>query len=275
MKKLLLRVTVFILGCFFFSSCGEDLNIEGIPVDENAVSFYVDASGVVSFNEGTINQGILVSRNYVNDNIVTVNYSIEELGAVQGVDYVFQSAQGVATIPSGQASTPILFNFPDNEIGGEVRQFRLTITQVEGGFVGDESPGRVTSVIINIIDDDCDFPIPTSYTGSVFAFGATGPSFDVEFVAENCDDLGFDIATAWGPEFVAWATGSSQYSGQFLYAATVNYDPATHAVEVVGADAWATGGTGSYDPATGQISYTLTQDLFTTDFTVDVVLTPN
>ena len=53
---------------------------------------------------------------------------------------------------------------------------------------------------------------------------------------------------------------------------TINDD---YTVDFIGNDAWATGGSGNYSPCTQVFDITLTQGLFTTSFTTQVVMSPN
>ncbi len=114
--------------------------------------------------------------------------------------------------------------------------------------------------------------VDTSYSGVSDVLGTTIP-FTATLTA-GATPNSYVIDTAWGPNLVAALTGDATLEGAFVYSGTliINDDDS---VEVIGDDAWATGGTGFYNACSNEIFYTLTQDLFTNNFTVNVVLTPD
>lgn len=116
--------------------------------------------------------------------------------------------------------------------------------------------------------------VDTTYTSSITALGATRPSHTATLTPISGNSYAID--SAWGPNFVAALTGNPAYQGQFLYAGTLTIN-SDFTVTIVASPTspWATGGTGTYNPCTNVISYTLTQALFTNPFTASVVLTPN
>lgn len=118
--------------------------------------------------------------------------------------------------------------------------------------------------------------IDTTYTANPFAFGAFSPVYTATLTPTGTPNE-YSIDSAWGPNWVAWATGNGGYSGLFIYPGTLIIGD-DYSVTIIGAasdDWYATGGSGSYDPCTNEISYTLTQALFGSPFTVDVTLVPD
>ena len=114
----------------------------------------------------------------------------------------------------------------------------------------------------------------TSYDVDVFAFDDQAPSHSVTLVPVAGTDNQWTVTSSWGPDFVAWATGDPSYSGAFLYSGTIVLND-DYTVDFIGNDAWATGGSGNYSPCTQVFDITLTQGLFTTSFTTQVVMSPN
>ncbi|MFD2891665.1 hypothetical protein ACFS5J_06525 [Flavobacterium chuncheonense] len=147
---------------------------------------------------------------------------------------------------------------------------KLKLTQIDGGSILQDDNIYTVELFRSCLIEN----FPNSFTGFPFAFGESAPSFQVNFIPVSGLENTFTIASAWGPNFVAWATGDSSYAGQFPYAGTliINCD---NTVEVIGADSWATGGTGSYDAVSGQIVVELTQALFSSPFTVVTTFVPN
>lgn len=60
---------------------------------------------------------------------------------------------------------------------------------------------------------------------------------------------------------------------QYLYPATLILN-SNGSVNVIGGAAYATGGTGFYDPCSDTFGYNLTQGVFNGNFTVDISLSP-
>ena len=119
--------------------------------------------------------------------------------------------------------------------------------------------------------------VDSTYTSTVTALGSQTPSHTATLTPVPGTTNQYSIDSAWGPNFVATLTGNPTYQGQFLYAGTLTIN-SDFSVTIVGVptSTWATGGTGTYDPCTNLISYTLTQTLFTGNaFTTSVVLTPD
>ena len=118
--------------------------------------------------------------------------------------------------------------------------------------------------------------VDTTYTSSVTALGSPAPSHTATLTPVSGVPNQYTIDSAWGPNLVATLTGNPAFAGQYLYAGTLTIN-SDYSVTITGAStsAWATGGTGEYDPCTNVISYELTQALFTNAFTVQVVLTPD
>jgi len=126
------------------------------------------------------------------------------------------------------------------------------------------------SITTNTID------ISGTYTGSPFAFGEDAPQFTAIVTLIDGTTNQFTIDTGWGPNFVMWATGNPAYEGAFAYSGiiTLNTD---NSITFVGDDGWsAIGGSGEFNNSCiNEFSYTLEQELFSSTFTVDVVLRQN
>jgi len=114
--------------------------------------------------------------------------------------------------------------------------------------------------------------VDSTYTGMASQGGVDvlGFTSTLTLVSGNT----YTVDTAWGTNYVG-ALAGSDFDGQFVYTATLTIN-ADYSVTVTGDDAWATGSTsGTYDPCTNEISYSLTQALFSDPFVTDVVLTPD
>ena len=115
--------------------------------------------------------------------------------------------------------------------------------------------------------------VDTTYSGASY-IGTSLVSENTHTFTPTGNPNEYAVDSCWGSSFVADATGNPAYQGQFIYSGTLTIN-SDLSVTVVGNSAYATGGTGSYNPCTGEITYTLTQALFSNPFTVNVILTPD
>jgi hypothetical protein len=113
----------------------------------------------------------------------------------------------------------------------------------------------------------------TSYVATVFAFDEEAPSYNVTLTPVPGTTNQWTVTTGWGTTFVSWATGNSGYDGLYVYSGTITLN-SDFTIDFDGDSSWATGGTGEFSPCTQVFTYTLSQALFTSPFTTDVVLTP-
>jgi hypothetical protein len=111
------------------------------------------------------------------------------------------------------------------------------------------------------------------YDVDVTAFNSNAPSHVQQFRAVSGQENTFDIDSSWGPTFVGWATGSSSNNNQYLYKGRIKIN-CDNTVTFTGTDSWATGGTGTFNPTTKELSIVVGQTLFTTAFTATCFFTP-
>lgn len=145
----------------------------------------------------------------------------------------------------------------------------LTSVDVNGVTVGvdDES---ITSYRVST---PCAINVSSDYNIDVTALGGTAPSHAVALTPVAGTNNQFNVTSTWGPNFVGWATGNPGFNGQFPYPGTIVInDDLTVTVISTSADI-SSGGSGTYDSCNDVFLITMGQDLFTTDFTVDLVMT--
>ncbi|MGJ8594207.1 MAG: hypothetical protein ACSHXF_16780 [Aquaticitalea sp.] len=178
------------------------------------------------------------------------------------------------TIPAGETTGNIVFDVVQSE-GSYMLEFTLLSTTNVGFQIGlsDGTKQTTHSLFIN-----CTQNVGTTYSGTVTIedLGLTSTNnaaYNFTATLTQTSATGYSIDTAWGPSFVALLAGQPGLAGQYLYPGTITV-AGSGAVTVVGIDAYATGGTGSYDPCDDVFTYSLTQGLFNGDFSVDVVLSP-
>ena len=191
--------------------------------------------------------------------------------AVLGVDYDFVSGT-VGSFESGNilSSISIVADFENSTIDGKT--VVLNLISNDPSLSVAEAFSQYT---INLIQF-CPFNglNTTSYTAYPNAFDADAPSYTVNLVPVGDSTTEYSIETGWGVNFVGWATANPAYDGLYVYSGTITINEDFTTI-FNGDDAWATGGTGLFSPCTQEFSYTLSQGLFDSPFTVDVVLIPN
>jgi hypothetical protein len=208
---------------------------------------------------------------------------------VSGLDVSYTITDVVGTSAGKISFTPKVTYASGTNMGGEVVltvtaptlaqsiEFDVTLTatsrsNVQVGLGNNEKPVKKRIKI-------CSLGIASSYVGASTALLATPSTFTpwspiiTPVVGEPNK---FNFNTCWGLGFVqsiANAPAGFNYPG----VVTIN---ANNTVTVVGINAATSpnrypGGTGTFDPCTKVITYTLNQGLFSNPFQVRVVLTPN
>lgn len=115
--------------------------------------------------------------------------------------------------------------------------------------------------------------VTPSYSGITSFQGSPTENFTANLTPiEGMPDT-FELDTAWGQGLVGTLTGDSSLEAPYDGLLIINTDGS---VTIEGNATYATGGTGSFNPCDGTITYTLTQAFFANqDLTFDVVLTQN
>lgn len=251
-----------------FSACESD---DEIDTPSYAGSTWLQFQNeAISTNEATpINIPVLLAS-AENTSGVTVNFTVTS----DTPDRFNITQNGSVTIPAGEFSANIeLIPVDDSMVNGDAL-VTLTIsnTDISAGLGGQGV--RFNSINITVIDNDC-IPMPVAnYTASVRAFNDDAPSYTAMLTPVAGTTNQYAIDSAWGPNFVGWATGDPSFDGAFIYPAIIEINTDL-TINVIGTVGYGTGGTGTYDSCGDVFNYTLTQALFTTDFTVDVTLTAN
>jgi hypothetical protein len=250
------------------TSCEEDLVI----FDEGDGFVQVDKSSASTSEDGDAMSTSVNLGASSNESGVTVNFDVT-IESGDASRFTITPSNGVLEIPAGEFSADIVVTPIDNlEADGNV-VIRVDLSESNSLPVGVAGAGlESTGTTFTITDNDCPTEIAEDYRVNVFAFGSEAPAHTVELVPVAGTSNQWTVATSWGPEFVAWATNNPIYSGAFLYSGTIVLNE-NFTVDFIGDDAWATGGSGSYSACDDQFSITLTQALFTSAFTVDIVMT--
>lgn len=270
MKKVIILLCFISIG--FFNSC---------TTNDNSDKFGGDyESGWVQFVNGTaVNVLFAPNATYkipiklnapVNTSGLSVNYTITD---------VVGTTNGVISF------TPTITYAPNTNTGGEVVlnviaesltqniEFDITLTatsrpNVQVGLGNNEKPIKKRVKI-------CTSAIATNYVGSSTRVGGstyTPWSPIITPVAGEPNKYQFD--TCWGLGFVQFLSPTAPAGFNYPGFVTINAD---NTVTVVGINSPTSpnrypGGSGTFDPCTKEIRYTLNQGLFTNPFQVAVVL---
>lgn len=250
------------------TSCEPDTGDESYMVDRDTiVSFTAGSSTLFTTAEGENTFTLTVAVSQRSSSPMEIALEVDSASeAVLGTDFTM-SANSI-TIPAGafSGSIDIVSDFDAASFDG--KSLIVKMMPVAGAILG-----QTTKCSIDIVKS-CPIPdaLEASYTANPVAFDLDAPEFTATFTRVGTSGLTYAVDSGWGPNFVAWATGSSAYAGAYIYPCelTVNADGT---VDVTG-QSYYTGGSGTFDACTGVISVTLTQALFTSPFTVDVTFTP-
>ncbi|WP_047547956.1 hypothetical protein [Psychroserpens sp. Hel_I_66] len=273
MKKIIKLIPILLLVVAFSCSDDDNARFANDPTTGWVEFGTSTSSTTISLQTETLTLPVSV-RVPIYENGLNVSY---ELQPVQGDFNTIVNTGSVLNFLSSTASTVdgssavqnIVLEFENLDSLTEVIVFDVVITNVDvnGVDIGlDEN-----SITTFRVSTPCPLLFSDNYNVSVSALGGTAPSHDVALVPLGGNQ--FSVSSTWGPNFVAWATGDPGFEGQFPYPAviTVNEDLT---VDVVGTgNANLTGGTGTYDSCSDVFLITLSQGLFTTDFTVDIQMT--
>lgn len=272
MKKIIKLIPILFLVMTFSCDNEDDAKFTNDPT-MGWVEFSTSTSGTtISLETETLLLPVSL-RVPVYENGINVSY---ELQAVQGDFSSIVSSENTLVFsplelpgPDGNPKVKsIELNFQNLAALTEVIVFDVVLTAVDENGVDIGLDGN--SITSYRISTPCPLLYSNNYNVDVTALGGTAPSHNVELVSLGNNQ--FSVSSTWGPNFVAWATGDASFEGQFPYPAiiTVNSDLT---VDVVGAgNAALEGGSGTYDSCNDVFLITLTQGLFTTDFTVDIVM---
>lgn len=166
-------------------------------------------------------------------------------------------------------SIELMFQNLDTVTSPIVFDVVLTSTSVNGVNIGvDEG-----SIVSYRVSTPCAVITSADYNVDVIGPGGPTPSHTVALVPVAGTTNQFSVTSTWGPDFVGAATGNPAFNGMFPYSGIITIN-ADLSVDVLSTDPdISSGGSGTYDSCNDVFLITMMQDLFTTDFTVDLTMT--
>ena len=263
-SKILLLLS---LSLFLFS-CEDKFNEDKFGGDKESgwVQFYEAPLSKVSSCGGSYAIPVKL-HSPVNTSGLMVDYVVT---AVSGdLNTVLSSTEGTFEIPKGELEGNLVLDVnPLTTADGEF-EFLVELVSTSRSNVTVGLSDGIRPVSKNVV---------VSYVASTYdgypvlnlGGGIEAPQFECA-LTNTLNPYEFTIDTAWGPEFVAFVTDDPSLSGQYLYSGTIQVDPLTNTVTVIGDDGWTAGGTGTIDDCDGSMNITLDQVLFGAgSFTVTV-----
>lgn len=266
--KVLSKISLALALSLALFSCEDKANEDKFSADKESgwVQFIDNAEVKVSSCGGQVEIPVKL-YSPVNTSGLTVNYSITSVSG--NLSTVLNSSQGTVEIPAGKLEGVLVLDVnpvtvADGEFEFDLELVSTSRSNVSAGLSDGIRPVNKSVVVSYVASNYDGYPVINA------AGGIDAPQFEC-ILTPTLNPYEFTIDTAWGPEFVAFATGSAAFSGQYVYSGTIQIDPLTNNVTVIGDDAWATGGTGTIDDCDGSMNVTLSQILFgASSFTVTV-----
>ena len=259
-------VTKLILAFCFIAiiSCDEDQ--DPAIYEGPSLTYFTEETGnffVEDVDNATFRIPVGVTESSSNDRTFTVEVN-EELTTASSNQYQLTSNSFV--IPAGEYIGYVEVEGFYENISTEATTLAIDLVSVDGSNLADFK----TTFSLGL-NQFCPLEIPLEYNATAFLQGSATNSFQVTLVPTgNLNE--YTSTNLWG-DFVAAATGDSSYEGQYPYPGTINI-ACNYSITVTGDESYGPEGTGVYNPSNENITLTLSQALFTNDFTVDVVLTP-
>lgn len=265
MKKFFKTILPVLLLAIAVVSCKK----EDQPVFDGESLLHFDRpaqNAFVKLYQGNADNNITFGTTKVvsGDHTAELVFEASKSTAVLGTDFTI--VKGTSTIAAGQSLGNFVINVTETAATAKkVAVFTIKSTTLQGAIFNQE-------VTVNFKMNCPLVNFPLNYAVDVYAFNEDAPSHSQTFVPVAGTDNQFEVASAWGPNFVAWAAGNAGYAGQYLYSGvlTINCDQASFK----GNDAWATGGTGTYNTVSGEIVLFLDQALFSDVFITKCTFNP-
>lgn len=275
MKKIIF--SIFASAALLFASCDADRQIfdssgENYAYFTGGTSFKLPVK--VEDTDGTemlLEVGSTVKTNA--DRAVRIEILADE-DLTDDVEYATEDQYSIdattLVIPADSYIGKIKLKSYYNELPEQGSVFvKVKLTAVDGNSLMESSSIYTVELFRSCPKEiGLDYTVYPSRTG-----GSALPTYNTTIIPIQGEENTYRVSSSWGPNAVATLTGSASYNGQYLYESiiVINCD---NTITVEGTDPDLPGGTGTYDPESGFITLVLTQELFTTAFTVTSVFIP-
>ncbi|WP_294825210.1 DUF1735 domain-containing protein [uncultured Flavobacterium sp.] len=265
MKKYFLKVAVFALVLSGMTSCEEDKVFFDTNNGQSLAGFNIATGNfgvvdpAVSESPAVFEVEVGVTTKSNRDRSVQVVVNAENTSADPALYSIDQTS---LVIPAGEFVARVKITADFNlipESGTKV--LTLDLVSVDGMDLLDSQRSSFTLEIFRV----CPRDIPTTYTGFVTGSqGGATPDFTV-VLTPTAQVATYTSPNFWG-DFVAGASGQP-LEGQYPYPGTLTINCDDSVKIVATGPAWATGGSGTFDPNTNEFQISVGQDgLFTSPF---------
>jgi hypothetical protein len=239
--KNILKYSALTFMLFVLNACFDDPGTD-VLLEEKFVSFKTSTAQI---REPDLAGSAMIDLSYVSSEDVLVTYEIEELGAIEGIDYEIVSPNPLV-IPAGSFGAELEVAVTDNTtFEPNARQFKVTITSVSGGVVAQGN----SSITFTVVNNDCQANTSVWY-GNISLYdvgyattlgtGSANATGDCNILQVAGDVSGAGVATVVLVYFTPTTPGAT--SG------TVNV-PSQNGIN--GSTRYKYEGTGVYDEVTG------------------------
>lgn len=259
---------IFLLGTSLLTiatSCeAEQPSTEG-----ESLLHYNEKEQTVSVKLGTASADVTVTYGVTkasgSNNTVELVYNAAKSTAVLGTDFTI--VEGSDVLQSGSALGDFKLNVKEAAAAAGKKAY-FTLKSSSLGLAPFNQEVVVNFALACPLEN-----FPLTYNVSVYAFDEDAPSHQQTLTKVAGTDNQFKVNSSWGPLFVAWATGDTSYNNQFLYPGTLTIQ-CSKVTFTSSAPSTGPGGTGTYNPITKVIEFTVSQTLFTGAFNTKCTFTP-
>ncbi|MXV37462.1 hypothetical protein GO491_02035 [Flavobacteriaceae bacterium Ap0902] len=269
--KILYKTLFILIGIGLLQSCSDDDDIGYIPEWDQST---------LSYSQETIVDGNDVQLNFSVDGKGMIYYAIYPTGSGEEVtaeglreEYGFASGPGIDGQLDGgtievDGPTNRLISFLGN---GDSSYTIYSTSSNEYDYIGNLNVEEVSIIcdvdmeevyVLNSYSDELGVTIDDGYQGTA----------EFSRVDGTCNQFYTD--SLWGEGFVALLAGNPDLEGQYTYPAilTINADNTVDVSAANEEDTYVAGGSGLYDPSTGEVNLEVNQSLFSDSFVVNVRL---
>lgn len=256
----------------FLLSCDEEE--EAQLLEQNYIAFNPAVSVTVQVNEAS-EEGytleITQTEQRNSETVVQLEFNDLNDNLELGEDYTLSSENVI--IEAGSYSGSITISpINDDMFNSDLpRELEVRIVDNNAGYMNGIADEGSFRKVITIIDDDCETDLSSTYSSEVKVGSSEAPSHTATLTPVDGSDNQYNIDSAWGPKFVSWATGDNSFDNRFVYSGilTLQDDGSVSIESNIG------NGTGSYDSCGDVFNLTLSQEVFSDSFQVNVVLNGN
>ena len=271
MKKYLLKLTSLCLFVGVLSSCEQEKIIYDVNNGQSFVGFNIVSASLPTYSadSGTdftleVEVGATTKANHDRTIAIAIN---DKFTTALPTEYTIDQASLVIPANKFVGTIKITGNYANLPASGQ-KLITLDLVSVQDADVINPDKKSFTVYLYRA----CPVSIPLNYTGVSSYSSYTSQPFDVVFTPVVGVDNSWKADNLWG-NFVAALTGSSKDEGKSPYPGSIKIN-CDNTVTVTGTGASGDGGTGTFNPTTKVITFSLNQTVFSNPFTASVKLTP-